>query len=210
MRAKLKVTIKMIEKRLVLKASILIAISGILYGFLGYLGTQLLREGLSVSCMLFWRFFVAGLVMSVIVIHKHLGFSTKVAHDKKMLLSMFILGALGYAGASGLYFVTAKYTGTGLAMVIFFSYPITVVFFSWLIHRRRFRVMTLLCLIAMVWGLFLLRQPTEAGISYWGIFFGILSALSYTLYVMGTKRYASFKMDAHFASMMVGYDLELM
>ncbi len=40
----------------ILFASFLVAISGILYGFIGYLGTNLLRADMSVSTMLFWRF----------------------------------------------------------------------------------------------------------------------------------------------------------
>src|SRR5580700_6580653 len=37
-----------------------VALSGMLYGLIGYLGTMLFQENLSVSTMLFWRFLVAG------------------------------------------------------------------------------------------------------------------------------------------------------
>jgi drug/metabolite transporter (DMT)-like permease len=191
------------NKKTVLKASLLIALSGFLYGFLGYFGTKVLQENISVSAMLFWRFFIAGMTIFIIVFKNHFFYSPQKKQDNANLFAMFILGALGYAGASGFYFIAAQSLGTGLSMVIFFSYPIMVVFFSWMIHRQRFQVTTLLCLIGMMIGLCLLPHQQNAHIHFYGIIWGVLSALAYTLYVMGTKKYATFNMNPNFASMMV-------
>ena len=95
-----------------------------------------------------------------------------------------MLGAIGYAGC-GFYFVASRYMGTGLAMVLFFSYPVLVAFFSWALYRSRLHVKTILALIAMVIGLFLLRGAGSDHVSFGGLFFGLLTAASYAFYIMG-------------------------
>ncbi len=87
--------------------------------------------------MLFWRFLIAGLCMSIFVFRNYLKNSAETNNDKQTLFIMFALGALGYAGSSGFYFAASRYTGTGLAMVIFFSYPIVIALTSWMVHRKK-------------------------------------------------------------------------
>jgi drug/metabolite transporter (DMT)-like permease len=119
-------------------ASILVAVSGILYGFLGFLGTHALREHMDIPTMLFWRFLIAGIWMFCFSLKNYMKQKkTSPALDKRVLLFMFALGAVGYAGSSGFYFLASQYTGTGLAMVIFFSYPIMIAMLSWMFHRHR-------------------------------------------------------------------------
>jgi drug/metabolite transporter (DMT)-like permease len=191
------------KKKMVLQASLLIALSGFLYGFLGYFGTKVLQQNMTISAMLFWRFFIAAIAIFLIVIKNHVFYSPEKKQDNTGLFAMFLLGALGYAGASGFYFIAAQGLGTGLSMVIFFSYPIMVVFFSWILHRQQFQFTTLLCLAGMMLGLYLLPHQKTMHIHYHGVIWGFLSALAYTAYVMGTKRYATFNMNPYFASMMV-------
>lgn len=173
----------------ILQASTLIALSGILYGFLGYFGTTILREHLSITAMLFWRFFIAGSWMFLFSIKKQPA-QQIFKMDKRILLFMFILGAIGYAGSSGFYFVATQYTGTGLAMVIFFSYPIIVALTSWITHKKNPAIGTIIILILMTLGLTLLRNPSGQSVSSLGIFFAMLSATCYAFYVMGSKHSA--------------------
>jgi len=181
----------------IFQATLFVAISGILYGFLGFLGTGVLRENISISTMLFWRFVIAGSWILVFVIRKHstLGLSGNI--ERRTLLFMFILGAIGYAGSCGFYFIASKYTGTGLAMVIFFSYPIMVALSSWLIHRQSFNVVTILMLITMTAGLFLLRDSSGNEVNWAGILYGTLAAACYAFYLLGSKRISSISADSN-------------
>lgn len=74
------------------------AMSGILYGSIGYFGTRLLEEGLTVPDFLLWRFSFSVILLFPVTLLIWI-------KDKK----------------------AGKTIGTGLAMVISFTYPLFVV-----------------------------------------------------------------------------------
>lgn len=187
----------------ILQASLLIAVSGILYGFLGFLGTGILRENISISTMLFWRFFIAGSWILLFMISRRPKTTLISRVDKRILFFTFLLGAIGYAGSSAFYFIASQYTGTGIAMVIFFSYPIIVALASWRIHKQQLSMGTIMTLIAITIGLFLLRDSSAHQLNTTGILFGIIAAMCYAFYVMGSKRIASVTIDSNTLTIMV-------
>ncbi len=99
--------INQLELKKTTHACLLIALSAILYGFMGYLGTYLLNDNMSVSCMLFWRFIVAALWMMIFVI-KDIISQEKINLEPQVLIMMFLLSAAGYSGSSGFYFVSVN------------------------------------------------------------------------------------------------------
>lgn len=183
-----------------LQASALISLSAILYGFLGYLGTAILHDQIPITTMLFWRFFIAGCWMLLFVIKR----SKKIQPiSKNVLLGMFLLGAFSYSGSSEFYFIATQYTGTGLAMVIFFSYPVIVALLSWIMQRHRLNRVTLTTLGLMIIGLYLLKGSTSHPIHIIGILFAMLAALFYALYVVGSKRFSLVTIDSNILTMTV-------
>lgn len=201
------------HQKKILQASLLVALSGILYGFLGYLGTKIIHENLSISTMLFWRFLVAGLWMLLFVMKNHLK-TNSVNFNAKILFFTFLLGAIGYSGSSGFYFLACRYTGTGLAMVIFFSYPIIVSLYTWIAHREGLSIATISVLIAMTIGLFLLQSPSpgtwQPAINFIGILFGLLASVSYAIYVIGSKKFSSRLIDSNLLTMVVCFSCALL
>ena len=186
-----------------LRASVLVAISGILYGFLGYLGTNVIRDEISISTMLFWRFFIAAIWIFFFLLFKHVKQTTINYPDKSTLFLIFILGAIAYAGGSGFYFLSSQYIGTGLAMVIFFSYPIMVAIISWLLHGSKLNPGIILTLILITLGLFLIHNSSSAEMSSLGIAFGIINALCYALYLLVSKRLSRIAIDSDIYTIMV-------
>lgn len=193
----------------VFQASLFIAVSGILYGFLGLLGTLSIESGFSIATMLFWRFFIAGVWMSFFVIKRYITHRELQQIDKRALFFTFLLGALGYAGSSGFYFVASQYTGTGLAMVIFFSYPMFVAFASWVLYRYTISSVTILLLLMTFVGLFLLGNSSAHQFSKIGIVFGLLSAGCYVFYVLGSKQISSISLDTALLTTMVSFGCAL-
>ena len=187
----------------IFQASLLVAISGILYGFLGFLGTGILRENISINDMLFWRFIIAGVWMVFFVVKQAPSDPEQNFFDKRILLPMFLLGAVGYAGSSAFYFLASQYTGTGLAMVIFFSYPIIIALSSWIIQKKRLKMGIILSLTAMMVGLILLRDTSTHPINIIGIFFGLIAASCYAFYVVGSKHIASYTINANILTTIV-------
>jgi drug/metabolite transporter (DMT)-like permease len=175
-----------LERRKVYALS-LVALSAILYGFLGYLGTQLLHEHFSVSSMLFWRFFIATVWIFLFnLFQSSLGPTSKPSLGT--LLTSFLLGALFYSSGAAFFFLACRETGTGLAMVIFFCYPLFVALLVWLQNRSNLDKFTLLSLVLILSGLILLKGRNENALSFIGIVFAIVSALCYAFYVFNSKK----------------------
>jgi len=192
------------DHKKVVQASLIVALSGALYGFLGFFGIKLLEENMDISTMLFWRFMVAGLWVLPFTL-KNNAIKTIVHADKRLLFFTFILGAMGYAGSSGFFFMASEHTGTGLAMVIFFSYPILIALTAWFTKKNSFNFITLSLLITMAFGLMLLHDPREGSVNILGIVFGIASAATYAFYIIGTKKYASGNLNSNIQTMLVSF-----
>ncbi len=191
------------ENSAMLKANLYVIASGILYGFLGFLGTNIIQNHISLSNMLFWRFLVAGCWMLIFSAKRNYQVNIFAKSNKGILFFMFMLGAIGYAGASGFYFIASRYTGTGIAMVIFFCYPIMVLLFAWLAQGKKITIGTMVTLITLIVGLYLLQDSKKHVLSLVGIFWSILAALSYAIYVIGSKKYSSLKIDSSLLTIMV-------
>ena len=99
--------------------------SGILYGSIGYFGTRLLEEGLTVPDFLLWRFSFSVILLFPVTLL--IWIKDKKAKNYLALLLIFILGIILSGLCSALYFEAGKTIGTGLAMVISFTYPLFVV-----------------------------------------------------------------------------------
>lgn len=171
------------------QGTILVALSGMLYGVMGYLGTQLFHENFSIPTMLFWRFFIASLWMLLtLAIAKKNIFQNN--DDRATIMRTFILGTLSYCGASSFYFLASQHIGTGAAMVIFFSYPIFVALFTWVLSTWRMNKHALLSLFAVVIGLILLKGRGENALNLAGILFAMLASLSYAAYIYSNQHSA--------------------
>ena len=100
------------------RGSLLAIASGLCYGLVGYFGVRIIEENFSVSLMLFWRFFVATVFVGALLIPQY----KQIPLDRQALKA-FSYGMLFYGVSTTLYFVASEYIGTGVAMVIFFTFP---------------------------------------------------------------------------------------
>jgi drug/metabolite transporter (DMT)-like permease len=167
-----------------------VALSAILYGFLGFFGIHLLNEHFSVSSMLFWRFFIATLGILFFGFSK-VAFSFSKVRSFQKLIKPFLLGALFYSGGAALYFMACQYTGTGLAMVIFFSYPLFVALFVWLKNLESMNKTTVFSLTLIMLGLILLKGEENKALNTVGILLALGAALCYAIYVFNSKKILS-------------------
>lgn len=162
----------------------LATISGCMYGLLGYFGVHLMQSGLSVYTMLFWRFLIASVLVFFAMFFvskiKWLSF----ADSSKI----FFYGAAFYSASAIIYFFASKLIGTGLAMVLFFTYPAFVMFINWLLFRMVPTKLALLAVIIIIMGLFLLAELQGGATSLYGLGLAILPALAYALYIVFSKK----------------------
>lgn len=171
-------------------ATLLVVASGSLYGFMGFFGTQLFREHFSVMNMLFWRFFIAALwmVLCGIFLKKT---KNKMLSDRKGMTKIILLSTLSYSVGTTLYFIASRSIGTGLAMVVFFSFPVFVTLFSWLKGDWHINRYGMGALLAIVTGLFFLRDAGMGTVSLAGLLLAALSAFAYAVYIYGNRHSAN-------------------
>lgn len=168
------------------RGTLLVALSGMLYGIMAYFGVQLFQQHMSVENMLFWRFFVAMLCMAIpVFILKRT--ESELLVSRTAMLKIIVFAAVSYSGSSGFYFLACQHIGTGVAMVIFFSYPIFVTLLAWFLSKWKISKTTLLSLFAVVLGLILLKGKGENTLNVLGIALGMIAALFYAIYVYGSQ-----------------------
>jgi drug/metabolite transporter (DMT)-like permease len=159
-------------------------ISGLMYSLLGYFGVSIIKEGYSVENMSFWRFFIAAIFILIIMLPNW----RQIKVDKVDAIKMLIVGAIFYGGCSMLYFVAAKYIGTGLAIVIFFTFPAFVLLINKFLYDIRITKNYIAAVGLIMIGLIFLIDLKEAKADLYGIILSILTGILYAGYVVGGKQ----------------------
>lgn len=160
-------------------------LSGLLYGFVGYFGVSIVHASTSVTNMLFWRFFIASIAIGFFIIRRRK--DIQIFFHKEMLFS-FINGAVFYGLSTTLYFFACPYIGSGVAMVLFFTYPAIVILLNYLLYRQKIPRIYYLALIIIFTGMLLLIEPGQMRFNLFGIVLSIISAFLYAAYIVSSKK----------------------
>ena len=160
------------------------ASSGLCYGLVGYFGIRIIDAGSSVSSMLFWRFFVATVFMGLLLIPQY----KQVLQSGMQGLKAFLYGMLFYGSSTTIYFIASQYIGTGLAMVIFFTFPAMVMLINVLAYKATIGKIYYLAFAMIAVGLAFLVNPESISFDLYGIALGVLCAFLYAIYIAATKK----------------------
>ena len=176
---------------------LLTALSATLYGSIGYFGSTLIHQGMSVADMLFWRF-----AISSVLLLPFLPSLLKNKPDFKALFLLFIFGILFYGCGTAFYFEASKSIGTGLGMVIFFAYPIFVVCMSVFFHKTHLSTITVASLALITLGCIFIACGQDFRADLLGILLATLSGICYALYLFCSKS-TSLKVEPLLATFVV-------
>lgn len=166
------------------KGAIYILLSGLFYGLLGYFGVKIMDKGFSAADMLFWRFLISAIVTGFLTLT-----GTKSSHkNSEEILKILFLGAFFYWWSAWLYFISAKQIGTGLAMVLFFIYPVFVVVFNCFFHKIKITKIYYIAIFLILFGIVLLAGIDEFKFDLIGIGLGIIAAIFFAAYVIISKK----------------------
>lgn len=183
-----------------LRGTTLVAISSLFYGTMSYFGMTLVHDHLTIENMLFWRFFAGALCMLPLLLQKSKQEYPALSWNRWFKIILF--GAVIYSASSGFYFTAAQQVGTGLAMVLFFAYPIFVILFARLFSNWRFNQQTLFAMLAVFVGLIFLKGNGQHTLSLLGILFGVIAALFYAIYVYGSQ-YTAKSVDSRILTLFI-------
>lgn len=182
-------------------ASLIVILSGVLYGHLGFFGTFLIQNEFTISAMLFWRFFIAGLFITISLHFTRPKTRSFFKFGKKIIFTS-VLSALAYSTTSALYFLACQQIGTGLSMVLFFLFPVGVVFINWILHQQIPSKGIVIAVGVIIIGMSMLQYGKVIRLTPLGIVFGVLSAVSFAFYIILSKQVVT-KLDTQLQTQIV-------
>ena len=159
------------------------ALSGFFFGFLGYFGISAMHAHISVPNMLFWRFFISSLFLFTLLV-PHLN-TLKIFSP--LALQVAFYGIFFYGTTAIFYFIAAKYIGSGLAMVVFYTYPAMVMLINVLFYQQKMTKNYYLALIILFIGMLFLGMDGKSTFDLKGIILSLVSAFLYALYIITGK-----------------------
>lgn len=166
-----------------LRGSLYAIVSGFLYGFLGFFGLSAINNDLSITNMLFWRFAIAAMVLFFLLLPK-----LKQLTFSRTFVLAFLNGALFYALSTLLYFYACQYMSSGLAMVIFFTYPIVVMLINNLCYQQPISKICYFSMALILGGMCLMIDFESFRWDLTGLIFGVISGFFYACYIVSSKR----------------------
>lgn len=100
---------------------------------------------------------------------------------RRLCVQLFLLGAIGLYLNSVCMFSAMKYLDSGLAMVIFYFYPVLVVIFGWIIYRHKPPAIIWPCLASTIIGVVLSASEVQGGQAT-GVAYIVFGAFAYAIY----------------------------
>lgn len=158
--------------------------SGFLYGFIAYFGLSVTHADMSVSTMLFWRFCLASFIMMPLFLLQ----LRRCTDSLREMAIAFFNGAIFYGLSTLLYFFSSQYLGSGLAMVIFFSYPAIVMLINFFVYGESISAMHYAAIVTILFGMFFLVDMRDLSMDLTGICLGLASALFFACYMILSKK----------------------
>lgn len=180
-------------------------ISGILaaifYGTNPLGALKLYAEGMNTNSVLFCRFGMAWIIISIILIIK----KENLKVTKREFGTLTALGLLFIASSMTLYF-SFKYIAAGVASTLLFTYPIMTAVIMALLFREKVTLKTVAAIVLSLVGVLLLYWSDAGGtLDTLGVVLVLVSALAYAIYIIVVNRcpleMSSFKINFY----VVGY-----
>ncbi|MCX6070746.1 MAG: DMT family transporter [Chloroflexi bacterium] len=162
------------------------------FGFatLAILGKLAYAEGLSMTGFLSLRFGCAGVLLLIILGIQR---GRAIFPERRLLLALFLLGALGYFSQASLYFLGLRRISASLSSVLLYVYPVFVALAVWIFEGRRPTRLEGLAMVLALAGVALTAGPLggldEGGPDPVGVLLILVGAVGYGAYIVVSNRY---------------------
>ncbi|MEG2759392.1 MAG: DMT family transporter, partial [Rikenellaceae bacterium] len=161
------------------------ALAGASFGLIPLFTLPLIADGLSTDSILFYRFAIAALMLSVVLIIKGEDFRVSL----KQLLWLFVLGSL-YMSSAFFLLWGYEFMAAGIATAVHFLYPVCVVVLMILFFGERASLVNICAVMLAVVGVVVLSAGDSASVDVdvKGIVIVVISSLAYAFYIIGVKK----------------------
>lgn len=161
------------------KGTLQVLISTVAFGSMGVFAAGVYRTGFSVGATLFYRFFFAAICMGLYMALRGHSFQVTKTQFKYLLL----LGLVGYALFSYLYFTAIKYTGAAITALVFSVYPVHICVIKKIFFKEPIGLKKGLCLGVSLVALVLLTDITGQA-NVFGIGLAVVGSFFYAIYTI--------------------------
>jgi drug/metabolite transporter (DMT)-like permease len=158
------------------------ALASLLFGAIVVWGKQLLERGIEVDTMLTIRFGIGALVLFVALLWSR----RPLLAEPGERVGLGLLALFGYAVEATFFFSAAEHGTAAAVTLLFFTYPVFVTLWTWLIGGRpptRRTVMALAC--AVVGAAVVVGTGAGLAIERIGVAFALGAAVTYSGYLTG-------------------------
>ncbi len=166
-------------------------ISSATFGLIPLFALPVLREGMGVDSVMFYRFGISAVVLG--------GWLLLRGHDLKVRFrELLTLGGLGifYAMTALLLTSSYLYIPSGIATTIHFLYPVVVTAVMVLFFKEKVSVPVIGATLMAILGVCLLsNNNTAGGVSLKGLLLVLTTVVTYAVYIVGVNRSCVRQMD---------------
>ena len=157
---------------------LLVALSAICFGIMPVFARIAYASGEDTATLLFLRFLVGGVFLSIIAWVKKAPLP-----PKPYLPVLFFLGVFGYTGSSFCYFTALKYASASLVSLLLYVYPALVTLLSVLFVHEKIPSSKLIALLCALVGCMLVLGLGGKG-DLKGMALALGAAVIYAIYIM--------------------------
>lgn len=154
------------------------------YGLNPLFALPLYADGLDTYSVLLLRYLGAIPLLAIMI--KARGRSFAIRRDQ--IVPVVVLGLMLGLSSLGL-FLSYLYIDAGIASTLLFVYPLMVALIMAALYHEKLTMQTVVCLLTALAGIFMLSHTAAgAAISAIGVFWVVVSALSYAVYIVIINR----------------------
>ncbi|HEY9473620.1 MAG TPA: DMT family transporter [Mycobacteriales bacterium] len=160
-------------------------VSAVAFGSMPIMATVAYRSGTAPVALLAVRFAIGAAVLTGIRLVRRAG---RRWPDAPTLVTLFLLGAVGYFTQSMAFFSALERIPAALVAILLYLYPAIVVAICAVLARQRPGIAVLVCLAGALVGSALTVGPVRGSVSATGLLLGVAAALTYAVYIVVSAR----------------------
>ena len=157
--------------------------SALCFGSMAVFARMAYASGIDIPTLLLLRFTMAAVLMWTLLLAK----GEKLPKGKGMVM-LVAMGAIGYAGQAFSYFTALTLASAGLVSLLLYLFPAIVAILSRIVFRHPLTRMQIAAVVVALAGSVLTIGKAGDGKPL-GIFFGILAAFIYSVYILAGSRF---------------------
>jgi drug/metabolite transporter (DMT)-like permease len=166
------------------KGILLALISSATFGLIPLFSIPLLRSGMTVESVCFYRFLLAAILMVPCMrfMKKDLRLS------KREFVAVFLISSF-YAATSLFLTMSYAYIASSVATTIHFLYPVAVALWMMIFFRERLSLMKVIAIVCAITGVLFLSGgfSSDGHISLKGLWIVLITVVTYSTYLVGVN-----------------------